>query len=345
MDVFKSLFEDMEDEVSVRSLQETMTRSDLPFLLLGDNINVALLKEYREYPADWQSYVTADTVEDFRQATRIYEFGGDGMLNEVDEQAPYEYAAIDEGRYQFAVAKYGRKFGISWEAYKNDRLAALRRLPKKLARAARRTEARLVTQLLCDAGGPNAALFDAHTVPVAYDNIGAGALSVANLTAAFQVIGNAVDANDEPVYFENVHLVVPPALEITARTIINATELQYPESTTTANQQVKWRTANWLRNRIQLHVNPHLPLINAANGNTAWYLIPDQNDVTTMIFARLRGHEEPEIFMKHPNASRIGGGEDPFQGDFDHDSIEYKLRHCVGAATADYLGSYASTGV
>ena len=62
------------------------------------------------------------------------------------------------------------------------------------------------------------------------------------------------------------------------------------------------------------------------------------------VLARLRGHEEPEIFMKNPNAIKIGGGQDPFNGDFDYDSVEYKVRHVCGAAVADYRGSYASTG-
>ncbi|HUM45207.1 MAG TPA: hypothetical protein PKI14_19850, partial [Fervidobacterium sp.] len=92
------------------------------------------------------------------------------------------------------------------------------------------------------------------------------------------------------------------------------------------------------------HVNPYLPMINTANGSTAWYVLPDPADIFCLVLARLTGHEEPEIFMKSPNATKLGGGQDPFSGDFEHDTIEYKVRHICGAAIADYRGSYASSG-
>jgi hypothetical protein len=99
-----------------------------------------------------------------------------------------------------------------------------------------------------------------------------------------------------------------------------------------------------MKQRLTLHVNPYLPVIDTTHGDTAWYIFPDPSEIFCMVLARLRGHEEPEIFMKNPNAIKIGGGQDPFNGDFDYDSVEYKVRHVCGAAVADYRGSYASTG-
>ncbi len=343
MDVFREIFEDLNGDIGARELRETMTRSDLPYLLAGEAFDRALLAEYREYPADWVGYTVQEKTKDFRTAERLMTSGGDGVLSEVKEQAPYPYAAIDEDKWTFRVKKMGRKFGLSWEALKNDDLGAFRRLPNKLARAARRTEQRRVTELFCHSGGINTTdLFKAHAS--SWNNGSTDPLNIESLTTAFNVIGTAKDSEGEPIYFEAVHLVVPPSLEITARNIINAIEISYPLSTTTANQQVTLRVNNWIKNRIQLHVNPYIPIVNTTNGSTNWFLFPDPNDVEILVFARLMGHEEPEIFMKDPNAIRIGGGSDPFAGDFEHDSIDYKLRHCFGTALGDYLGCYGSTG-
>jgi hypothetical protein len=64
-----------------------------------------------------------------------------------------------------------------------------------------------------------------------------------------------------------------------------------------------------------------------------------------LIIAFLRGHEEPEIFIKEPNARRIGGGaSDPMNGSFDTDSIDYKVRHVVGGRIVDGKATVASNG-
>jgi hypothetical protein len=58
----------------------------------------------------------------------------------------------------------------------------------------------------------------------------------------------------------------------------------------------------------------------------------------------LRGYETPQIFMKMPNQSTVGGGPSPMDGDFDTDSIEYKVRHIFGGVAEDFKMTVASTG-
>ena len=337
MDIMREIYKDVKDDIGAREIQETMTRSDLPYFLLGAALDRALLKAYREYPADWEGYVYQEKAKDFRTVERLYEYGGEGALEKVRELAPYEYSQLQEGKYTFSVAKYGRKIGFSWESYKNDDLGVLRRIPEKLARAARRTELRLITSLFVDSSGPKSALFSSSAPK---SNLGTAALSITALQSAFASIGAHTDANGEPIYTENVHLVVPPALEVTGKSIVNAIELQYSE----ASGNLIWKTANWMKTRITLHVNPYLPIINTTSGNTAWFIFPEPSDIETLVLAKLTDHEEPEIFMKNPNAVRLGGGGDVFGGDFDTDSIEYKVRHVIGGAVFDWRGCYASTG-
>jgi len=335
MSVFRDLFEDIKkDEVGVRSLAENITTDDLPSLLTGMALDRALVKAYREYPADYEQYVNIELVRDFRVVDRISEYGGDGALDLVDQQAPYQYTTLGEDKYSFAVAKYGRKLGFSFESLTNDDLSALRRIPEKFARAARRTELKLITSLLCDASGPNSNLFTSGR-----GNLGSAVLDVDGLNGALSAIGEQTDPNGEPFFVSRFHLIVPPSLEVKARSILEAIELLYVDE-----DEVNYRTNNWVKNKVVLHVNPYLSVINTTNGTTAWYVLPDPADIYCVVLARLRGHEEPEIFMKNPNAIKIGGGQDPFNGDFDNDSIEYKVRHICGAALADWRGTYASTG-
>jgi hypothetical protein len=59
----------------------------------------------------------------------------------------------------------------------------------------------------------------------------------------------------------------------------------------------------------------------------------------------LIGHETPELFQKTPNAVRVGGGPvDPTDGDFETDSVEWKLRHVYGGTLMDPKSGVASKG-
>jgi hypothetical protein len=62
--------------------------------------------------------------------------------------------------------------------------------------------------------------------------------------------------------------------------------------------------------------------------------------------AFLRGWEDPAVFIKSANARRVGGGGDidPLDGDFDTDSVAYKVRHVLGTAVVDPKATVASNG-
>jgi hypothetical protein len=147
-------------------------------------------------------------------------------------------------------------------------------------------------------------------------------------------------------------LVVPPSLEVLALNILNATEIKFTGVTVGAGNLgaasgAEITAANWLRNRVRVVVEPYLPLINTTNGTTAWYLFADPNSGRPAgEFSFLRGHESPEVFIKEPNARRVGGGSiNPTDGDFDTDSVEYKVRHVMGGTRIEPKAAVVALGV
>jgi hypothetical protein len=116
-------------------------------------------------------------------------------------------------------------------------------------------------------------------------------------------------------------LVVPPALDITALNILNATQIWMKDqggtqassgSGATISQQSAQRllTENWASGRVKPVVNYFAPLVNTTSGNTAWYLFADPNRGRPALQQSfLRGHEMPEMFMKSPNSMMIGQGQ------------------------------------
>ena len=323
----------------MRQLEEALTTSDFPYLF-GDILDRQVLASYRETTATYRNYVKMGRVRDFRTVKRFSTYGADQVLDAVKEKEEYKTGKVEENSpYSYAVSKYGRKLGLSWETMVNDDMEALTDMPQRLGRAARRSEAKFVTQLHVDASGPHASFYTAGNKNIVTGN---PALSVAGLTAALEKLTEQVDEGGEPIVVDMVELVVPPSLEVTARNILNALTIELAEEGGTANQKIT--AANWMKTKFNLNVDAYIPIVaSTANGKTSWFLFANPDSGRPALeLGHLIGHEEPEIFMKLPNATRVGGSAEDF--DFDTDTREYKVRHVFGGSRLDPKMTVASNG-
>lgn len=318
-------------------LKEAMTTSDFP-VLFADILDRQLLANYQEIAPVWQAFVRQSTVRDFREAKRFAVDGAEGILPEVDEREEYPEESLVESEDTLSVRKYGRRLDLSWEAMINDDLDAFRRNPERLARGARRSEQRYVTGLYVDANGPHASLY---TVGNANKIAGNPVLGLAGLQKAFQTLTDQVDENGEPILIDGVTLVVPPSLEVTANNILNAIQIEMTDQGGTASQKLIAR--NWMAGRIKLVVDPYIPRVASnANGTTSWFIFADPNTGRAALeFAKLRGHEDPALYERAPNARRIGGGD--VMESFEDDSVAWRVRHVFGGTRLTSTGGARAT--
>lgn len=331
------------DKYAELQFAEAMTTSDFS-LLFADILDRQVLGAYQDWPSTWQAYARRGTVRDFRSVKRYALDGASATLDEVPERGEYPEAAVVPSSYEYQVTKRGRRLDWTWEMRVNDDLDAFRELPLILGRAARMTEDKFVTQLYAAASGPNSTFFSAGN-----DNIVTGnpVLSVDALEDAMTVLASQTDSDGNPIFIQAVNLVVPPALEVVANNIINATEILAAAGGGDGTGNNQLRTANWLRNRVNVVVNPWLPIISAtANGNTSWYLIGStMAGRPAMEVGFLRGYEQPQVFVKAPDSMRVGGGMAPVEdGDFETDAIRHKVRHVLGGTLMDPKMAVASNG-
>ncbi len=209
--------------------QEAMTTADFP-LLFGDILDRQLLASYREAPSTYRSYCRISQVPDFRNVSRFAIDGSDGVLAVVEEQAEYPETSVDEVRDQYQVQKRGRRIPLSWESLINDDLGALRDMPARLGRAARRSEESFATGLFATTAGPSTAIYTTANgnmlVPTTVGGIGNATFTVTSVQAMMTLLAEQTDPGGEPILTDVVHLVVPPALEITAMNVLNGLELR-----------------------------------------------------------------------------------------------------------------------
>lgn len=325
-------------------LQEAMTTSDFP-VLFADILDRQLLADYQQIPSLWRSFARGGTVRDFREVKRFAVDGGLGLLSEVPEKTEYpEDSLPDASPFTYAVTKKGKRFQLTWETLVNDDLGVMTRLPRNLATSARYSEDFFATGRFATSSGPDSTFFSSGNHNIVTGN---PALSVSALTTAFTVLSKQKDVDGNPIMVDVAVLMVPPALEVTAQNIINAIEILAATGGGPGTGNDQLRVANWMKNKVQLVVNPWLPIIDTTHGDTAWYLLQGPGGMGRPIveIGFLRGYEAPQLFMKASDAVRVAGGEtSPLDGDFDTDSVQYKLRHVFGGTLLDPKSAVASEG-
>jgi len=207
--------------------------------------------------------------------------------------------------------------------------------------AAIRTEHRLVTSQYADDDGTHAAgnLYDKVTAGEINGSV--ALLTIANLEAGMEAMAGWVDAGGEPIMNRAKYLVVPPALEMTARQILTSATKMWTESA--GGGPIAYPTNNVVSQMgLELVVDPYLPIMDTTNGDTAWYLFANPSDIAVLEAAHLAGHERPEICMKNSDKVSIGGGAiSPFDGDFATDNVFYRVRLVFGVTELDWRGTFA----
>lgn len=281
--------------------------------VLGDSITRAMVREYSQSDMwdDWRDLVDTVPVSDFRTQRRA-RVGGYGNLPAVAENGAYAALtspADEEATY--AASKRGGVETISLEAIANDDVGVIRRLPVKLAQAAKQTLYRFVLDFLAT----NAAIYD--TVALAHathNNLGATALSAATFAAArLAMLQQAEAGSSERIGLVARHLYVPTNLEETAFDLFVRT---------TNNDETFVQSR-----KPKVHVVPYW-----TDANN-WWVTADKSSVPLIELGFYGGREEPELFIQ----------DSPTQGSlFSNDQIKYKIRHIYSGAVLDFRGIYGA---
>lgn len=331
-------------------LKEAITTSDFP-TLFGVLIDRQMIANYKlpSSISDWRSYikVAPGGLPNFNEVERNRVDGNDQHLAEVTEKGEFQPTKPTTTQYKYRPKIYGRVFDISWKALVNDSMGAFADIPQRFANAALRTEARIATGLFCASTGPSTLLYGATITDAgqAVTNLGALPLTIANFETTLTLMSEQKDPQGETIEIEGVHLVVPPALWLTALSILKSTTKMYVDSGAAAG--VPYPTTNILADLpITPHKNPLLSVLDTGGKQrTTWYLFADPSSGAAAEVGFLRGEEAPEICMKASDKMTVGGGVmSPFAGDFHSDNIFYRVRHILGGAPMDPRLTYAQTG-
>ena len=289
--------------------------------MLANTLNRLLMKDYRvDYR--WRDIVTAITEpRDFRTNTRArVKYVPD--VPSLTEDQPYSELATPAGDDEvvtYTISTTGCYISFSRRLLINNDIGAVERVVAQLSRAASRTIAKRVWDLITrnaiyGADGLN--IFHAN-----HGNLGASALSSASLTAA----RNALFAQVEPGSTEPLGLgrgplllVIPIGLEPTA---LPLNHVHFLDAAFTLNPWIH----RFGENSEGIFTNP---LLTDAND---WYLFDVSGNVGLIEVGFLMGKDQPELLLSdNPEADET----------FTQDRVTYKLRWEFECTILDYRGAY-----
>lgn len=279
--------------------------------LLADVANKTLRAAYEEQPQTFRPLVRIVSASDFKTISRV-QLGDAPALLEINEDGEYKQGTISDGKENYALATYGRKFAITRKALINDDTDAFARVPMMFGRKARVLESNLVWGQIT----ANAAMGDGNNLfSAAHGNLETDGdhLSVNSLSRARTSLRMQTTLDGDFLNLNGRYLLVPTALETAAQQFVAVIQPQLSGN------------VNPFQGTLLVIAEPRLD----ANSETAWYMSASTDQVDIIELCYLEGEEGPMV------ESRVG---------FDIDGLEIKARLDVAAKVIDWRGLHKDPG-
>ena len=243
--------------------------------LLYPGLRKIFFETYDEIPEQYSKIFNVQTSNSATETDH-----GMGAFGEWEERTSeidtVAYAKIsDGGDVTYRHKAFTKGFMIGRELYDDEKYGQMKKMAKALARAGRaKVERDAITVLTKGFKGESGAfkgrdgleLFhDAHTLvdsEKTCSNLMTGVLNEANLKRAIQMMAEQLDEAGGLIQMKATKLIIPPALEDTARRLLHSAQLPGTELND---------TNEYLRDRLQIVVMDYLAEI-AGGSDTMWFL-------------------------------------------------------------------------
>lgn len=335
----KNLVEDAMsgNHIAAATLREAMTSTDAIFSF-AYLTQINFLPQFDRLPRQWEKIAGRRTLNDFRKPvlySMIAEWDGPGVLGPdplstngiiptVPEAGAYPYAFMsgEESKAQ-GIVKRGFKTAFTFEAFVNDALGFIQSLPDEMTRIALDTEEYEVFNGLIAGLGAGQQLAGGTTPDGTIVAANSPLTRSSVIRAKFELSQRRVNGRYVQVNGGYNLLVgigqaafaeyqLANTLVQTRTGVSDATHSQYIFSPASADGL----------GGIEIIETPYVT-------GTNWYLLPKPGTTSRPILERgfLRGHEVPELRVQNTTGVYLGGGSvSPFEGSFENDTAEFRLR-------------------
>ena len=291
---------DSRDRIIQRAMHGTSDFSSL----LGSAVGRVLHSIYEEIQAPLKAVANLANLPDFR-ARSVVRLGGAPSLEPVSEHGEFTYGTLNDTENGWRLTTYGRILALTRQAMVNDDLQGFATLLRKFAQAAARREAdELAAILLAPNLVDGSALFHADRSSLVDKK-----LTLAGLGVAVEALRLQKEEDGGLILQEPANLVVPVALEMTARQLVAS----FVANTADTVQPY----------RLGVVVEPRLDVASKS----AWYLVAGNQ--SALEYGYLDGTQGVQITQREG---------------FEIDGLEVKARLDFGCGWVAPVGWVKSSG-
>lgn len=258
--------------------------------ILDNAINKAYVEGHKNVAVTFDQFTKKGTLKDFKITDNNYLAGPAGEFLEVPEGGELKHDTFeDKKRPTRKLKTYGRQFTLTRQAFINDDIDLVTKVPAKYAASARKTINKQVYQILVN----NPAVYDGTALfSKAHGNLittGTG-ITQASMQAMILALQNQTDEFGEAIIVRPATLVVPSGMAFDIYTLFNSPTINTSGNTQAVNPLYRYA------NQIQIIEDPTINVLCGGFGNTMpWYLLGNKDDTDFIEVDYLNGQEIPNI--------------------------------------------------
>ncbi len=258
--------------------------------ILDNAINKAYVEGHKTVAVTFDRITKKGTLKDFKTADNNYLAGPAGEFLEVPEGAELKHdSRSDEKLPTRKLKTYGRQFTLSRQAFINDDIDLVTKLPAKYAASARKTINKQVYKILVD----NPAVYDGvNLFHASHKNLlttGTG-ITQASMQAMIMALQTQKDQFGDAIIIRPAKLVVPAGMAFDIYTLFNSPTINTSGNTQAVNPLYRYA------NSIEVVEDPTINVLCGGFGNTMpWFLLGAAEDTDFIEVDYLNGQEIPTI--------------------------------------------------
>lgn len=280
--------------------------------------NKMLLDGFNAIPQSWRRVAKAESVNDFKQAT-AFRMNANLEYEELGPGGEIKHGTASQETYTLQAVTYAKMLAITLQDIVNDDLRAFDQIRQKLGIGAAVKMSNLFWSTWLTASNTGTFWSTTHA------NLATPcALSLTNLSTAVQKFRDMEGPDGNLMELDPTLLLVPSALEATAKSIFSSQEIRDTTSSTKAG------VANVYQGMFVPVVVPQLAKSSFTGYSaTTWWLAADPSILASAAMVFLNGQQAPVIESSDADFNSLG--------------VQFRGYHHFGAAMTEYRASVKCT--
>lgn len=258
--------------------------------ILDNAINKAYVEGHKKVAVTFDQWTKKGSLKDFKTHDNNYLAGPAGEFLEVPEGGELKHDVFgDEKRPTRKLKTYGRQFTLTRQAFINDDIDLITRVPAKYAASARKT----INKQCYDILVKNPAVYDGTVLfSKAHGNLvttGTG-ITMSSMQAMIMALQNQLDEFGDAIIIRPAIIIVPSGMAFDIYTLFNSPTINTEGNTQAVNPLYRYA------NQIQVVEDPTINVLCGGFGKTMpWFLLGAKDDTDFIEVDYLNGQEIPTI--------------------------------------------------